>query len=232
MRTTRHLAILAASLLIAVAASADTRTLDGSRSADGLALLSLETGVGDVVITGTDADRIDYEVILKPRRGGIFSSLRSAQREVDAAALSAEVVGRELRLEVRSDDDDRRFEERWTIRVPRRLTVELEAGVGAVDIRDLAGGLDMEIGVGDASIEVAGGDVTVEIGVGEVSVRGPAAAYGRAECEGGVGDARLRVRGQRIDSEGLVGHSAEWRGDGPHRILVEVGVGDAEVTLD
>lgn len=232
MRTCTTLALAGTLLVVAATAGATTRTLEGSQDAARLELVSLEAGVGDITITGTDVDRVEYEVVLKPRRGGLFSSMRSAQREVDTATLRADVVGRELRLEVRSDDDDRRFEERWTIRVPRRLALDLESGVGDVEIRDVAGGIDLEIGVGDASVEAVGGDVSVEVGVGEVGVRGIADAYGRVECEGGVGDARLLVRGERVESEGLVGHSAEWRGDGPDEINVEVGVGDAEVTLD
>jgi hypothetical protein len=40
------------------------------------------------------------------------------------------------------------------------------------------------------------------------------------------------VRGQRIESSGFVGHSAEWTGDGAHTIEISVGVGDARVTLE
>jgi hypothetical protein len=63
-------------------------------------------------------------------------------------------------------------------------------------------------------------------------VRAPASAYGGAEAAGGVGSARITVRGEEIEGGGFVSHSASWSGDGSYRIEVSVGVGDALIKLD
>jgi hypothetical protein len=137
-----------------------------------------------------------------------------------------------LILEIATDDDDRHFEERWTIELPARLSFELDLGVGDVEVRGLAGGVSADIGVGDVLVEGVSGDVTIDLGVGDASVRAAAGHYGSVAGSGGVGDARLTVRGERVSSSGFVGHSAEWTGDGPHFIEIDVGVGDAKVTLE
>jgi len=35
-----------------------------------------------------------------------------------------------------------------------------------------------------------------------------------------------------VTGQGMVGKEASWRGDGPHAIEVEIGVGDARVVLE
>ena len=165
------------------------------------------------------------EVRLEPRRGGFFSSMKKAQREVDEAELRTDASRGTLDLEIETRSDDRHFEEQWTIELPARLAFDLELGVGDVEIRGL-------VGVGDVLVEGIAGDVSIELGVGDASVRGAAADYGSVEGSGGVGDARLTVKGERISSSGFVGHSAEWTGDGDHFIEISVGVGDARVTLE
>ena len=218
--------------LFAVPVTAATRTLSDTYPADGLERVSLEVGVGEVQVIATDGDEVELEVVLKPRRGGIFTSMRRAEEEVEEAELEVEAGGRELELRVNSDTQKRRFEEHWTLHMPARLEIELEIGVGEVEIRGLAGGVEIEAGVGDVFVDVSSGDISIELGVGDVDVKAPLAAYGAADCEGGVGDARLSVSGRSVKSEGFIGHSASWRGDGERFIEVEVGVGGARVNLD
>jgi hypothetical protein len=232
MKTT-WIAVLITLALAAPATAGDTRFLEGSVAADGLEAVRLEAGVGDIaIVADINIDEVTVEVELKPRRGGFFSSLKKAQREVDEAELRMDVSRGVLRLEIKSTSDDRHFEEHWNIVLPPRLAVDLELGVGDVEIRGLTGTLTAEIGVGEILAEAVSGDLGLEIGVGEATVRAAAADYGSVEGSGGVGDARLTVRGERISSSGFVGHSAEWTGEGEHTIEIEVGVGDARVTLD
>jgi hypothetical protein len=229
-------ALIVLTLLLATTApviAGSPRTLNATIPAGGLDTVELEAGVGDVEILAVDtADQVILEVQLKPRRGGFFSSMKKAEREVDEAELRAEASGGTLRLEIDTDSDDRHFEERWTIELPARLAFDLELGVGDVEIRGLAGEVSAEIGVGDVLVEAVSGDVNIEVGVGDASVTTLAEPYGSVAGSGGVGDARLTVRGERISSSGFVGHSAEWTGDGPHHIEISVGVGDARVTLE
>lgn len=208
------------------------RVLERSISATGLDRVEIEAGVGDVRVEVGEDETVVVEVTLEPRRGGLFSSIRTAEREVQEATLEVETAGRVLQLKVGTNADERRFEERWAVVMPARLALQLELGVGDVELRGIAGGVSLEAGVGNVVVDTEGGDLDLELGVGDLSVRAPAAAYGRVRCAAGVGDARIRVQGEKLGGGGFIGSSASWKGTGPHRIEAELGVGDASVTLE
>jgi len=230
------LAVLATLIVLTTTGlEATTRSLTRSVTAENLSDVTLKVGVGSIEVYVSEpatSEVVEIEVELKPRRGGIFSSLRKAQRQVDEAELLADVSRTRLRLEVDAGSDDHRFEERWTIHLPARLAMSIELGVGDAEIRGLEGGLNLEVGVGDVLIQAQGGDLELAIGVGDAAIKAPFAEYGEVLCSSGVGDARLRVDGRLVDSDGLVGHSATFSGEGPASLNVEVGVGDAAVTLE
>jgi hypothetical protein len=223
-------------LVVMVAGTAwadDRRSLEGRTSAAGIDKVLLDAGVGDIDVIGIDGtDDVTVTVELEPRRGGFFSSMKKARREVEEAELRMDTARGVLRIEVETDSNDRHFEEDWTVELPSRLALAIDLGVGDVEVRNLAGALTIDIGVGDVDAEGVSHDVSIDLGVGDASIRATAADYGAVDGSGGVGDARLTVRGQRIESSGFVGHSAEWTGDGAHTIEISVGVGDARVTLE
>ena len=226
--------VFAAALAFATpVAAGGPRILDGSVPVKGLETVRLDAGVGDIEIIAVDGtDEVSIEVQLKPRRGGFFSSMKKAQREVDEAELRMDVSKGVLRLEIETDSDDRHFEEKWTIELPARLDFNLDLGVGDVDVRELSGKLTIDIGVGDLVAMGVSGDINIDVGVGDASVEAAAADYGSVAGSGGVGNAQLTVRGEKISSSGFIGKSAEWTGDGAHVIEISVGVGDAKVTLE
>ncbi len=228
---------LVAIVLLASALSLDAagpRILSHNEPATAIEVLDLDSGIGDVKITAREGvDDIAIEVQLTPRRGGFFSSKRQAEQAVEAAYLH--VVSKGHRLVLRIDppaDEDRRFEEQWTIEIPAHIKLTLDHGVGDVVVLGIAAGLEIDCGVGDVDVQALEGDVTIDLGVGTAVVRAPASAYASAEGAGGVGNARLTVLGKRMESGGFVGHSASWTGDGSHQIEVSVGVGDAVITLE
>lgn len=228
----RHLLTLVVTAVAAVPAYAGTRTLTADVDAAGLAAVAVDSGVGDIEVATTDEATIAVEVVLKPRRGGLFSSMKDAEAEVAAAELVTTVDGDILRLRVRSTSDDHRFEERWTLHLPARLALGLDVGVGDVAVRGVGGGVTVDSGVGDVRLEVPGGDLAVDTGVGDVTIRSTAAAYGHVSGSGGVGDARIRVHGETLGKGGFVGSEASWRGDGPGSIKADTGVGDITVELE
>ncbi len=211
--------------------AATERTLGHTVSAAGVERVAIEAGVGDIRVLAVAGETVDISVVLTPRRGGVFSSMRQAERDVEQSELRSDISNGQLALEVAADSDDPRFEERWTVRIPARIGVELQLGVGDIAVTGLAGSVDVEVGVGDVTVEDAAGDVFANAGVGEVTVSGSADSYGSVSVSGGVGDVGLTVRGTHVDSQGVVGRSATWSGPGPARIDVEVGVGDASITL-
>jgi hypothetical protein len=213
---------------------AGPKTMTRTIQAGDIDTLDLNSGIGDVSITAQKGlDEVSIEVILTPRRGGIFSSKRQAERDVEAASLEATVARDSLELRINpADDEDRRFEERWIIEMPSRLAIKLDHGVGDVVIEGATSGVELDSGVGDVDIQAIEGNINVDLGVGTAVVRAPAAVYGATEAAGGVGSARITVRGKEIEGGGFVGHSASWSGDGAYRLNVSVGVGDAIIKLD
>jgi hypothetical protein len=232
----KKLVLTLAIILICASAveAAGPRTLTKIVEADAIENLDLSSGIGDVTIIARQGlDEVAIEVVLTPRRGGFFSSKRKAEQEVEEASLEASVRKERLQLEItRADDDDRRFEERWNIEMPARLSLRLDHGVGDIEIRGAADGIEIDSGVGDVDITAVEGDIMVDLGVGKAVVRGPATAYGEAEAAGGVGNASITVRGEKVEGGGFVSHSASWTGDGRSRIELAVGVGDAVIILD
>lgn len=213
---------------------AGPKTMTRTIQAGDIDTLDLNSGIGDVTITAHEGlEEIAIEVALTPRRGGLFSSKRQAERDVEAASLQALVKNESLKLRISpADDEDRRFEERWIIEMPSRLAIKLEHGVGDIIIRGSRSGIELDSGVGDVDVEAAEGDITIDLGVGTARVRALAAVYGAAEAAGGVGGARVTVRGEEIEGGGFVSHAASWSGDGSYRVDVSVGVGDAVIELD
>ncbi|MCP4895743.1 MAG: hypothetical protein GY906_02115, partial [bacterium] len=140
-------------LASALPCSAETRTLFESVESDGLTTVNIEAGVGDVEIVVGSEKTIQAEVILKPRWGGFFSSRKGAERQVEAATLRVRVVRGTLHLEIDSDSKNRKFEEQWTVMMPKTLALDLEHGVGNATIRGLTGGISVEAGVGDVVVE-------------------------------------------------------------------------------
>ena len=214
--------------------AATPRTLTRTVPVGSVEVVDLDSGIGDVkVIAREGLDEVVIEVTLTPRRGGFFSSKRQAEQEVQDASLRAKAKGKKLELSIDPPaDDERRFEERWTIEMPASVELKLDHGVGDVAIQGIRAGIEIDSGVGDVKVEVAEGDITIDLGVGTAVVIAPADAYASAEGAGGVGDARLTIRGEKISSGGFVSHSASWSGNGTYHIEVAVGVGDAVITLD
>ena len=232
MRKTQIFVLIAILGIATTAGSAEVRTLSIEVESAALKVVQLEAGVGDVDITVGSGSLIIASVELRPRRGGLFSSLKEAEKQVQAIKLEPRVTGDTLELTLEGVDEDRRFEEDWTLTLPSHLALSIELGVGNIEVSSASGGLDLELGVGNATIRVLGGPVEIEVGVGDITVHGAAAAYRSVEIAAGVGDVRILAEGQKIIGEGFIAHSAEWRGSGDSDLEAESGVGDIRVVLE
>lgn len=210
----------------------DKRILTAEVDSTSLTSVHLEAGVGDVNIAVGNGPMVIASVELRPRRGGIFSSLRAAEKQVQTAEFKSEVTGSTVVFKIKGVDEDRRFEEDWTLTVPAHLALVVELGVGDVEVSNTTGGLDLELGVGEAVVQVNGGTLDIEVGVGDVTIRGPSSAYGSVETAAGVGDVLIIADGHKITGEGFIAHSAEWQGSGDATIEAEAGVGEIRVVLE
>lgn len=223
--------ILVVSGSLSIAAAVEIRTLDAEIDAGALTAVKLEAKVGDVIVAAAEGDVVRIEATLSPRRGGFFSSLKTAEKEVREADLVATVSGSVLTIHV-TGDDDRHFEEDWALVLPPNLMFELELGVGEVSITGVRGGIELEIGVGNVELVLPNGPIDLEVGVGNIVARAPVGEFGTVEASSGVGSATIEVDGARITGQGFVGHSAEWEGDGRYDIEAATGVGDVRIVLE
>jgi hypothetical protein len=110
------------------------------------------------------------------------------------------------------EEDDTNSE--WTVQLPVVAITYIDFGVGEI------GGL------------FGATKLSVELGVGEVDVELPAASAGDIEISVGVGDADLRGATDEDKDSAFVSQDIHGRGNGDKEINLEVGVGDAIVTLN
>jgi len=166
--------------------------------------LELEMAIGEMDIEIGDDDSISLEIFLEAERR--WFSLR--RPDVSDVELEQREQGNSLYLGIDRDN----LEQTWRVRLPARLALEIDVGVGDVSLSGLDNSLDLELGVGAVSVEVASEnfrEVTASAGVGDAVVRGF----------------------QNSDNErrALVGANACYEGNGEYNISVEVGVGDAQI---
>ncbi|HPS79691.1 MAG TPA: hypothetical protein PLS53_16150 [Thermoanaerobaculaceae bacterium] len=206
----RVINILALSLSLALPAAAAERVLDTSRAAQGVRIVVIEAGVGEITVTGDSTGTITAHVELTPKSG--FWGSRG-QRAIDTAELEPVLRGDTLSLRVGPRDDDHKFGEDWTVHVPPDVAVKIELGVGDVKVLDTTGDIDVDLGVGDVRIE------------------GEYRAFGPIHASSGVGDAALRTPEGREDGDGFIGHSLRGRGPGKSSINTSTGVGDSQIRL-
>lgn len=217
--------------------AAGTRELTGKTDAKGLKSLRLDMHVGSIEVIGTAAEQIGWQLKLEPDDdGGWFSLSKDAQQAVDGATVRAVAVGDAWELEVElprgSDFDD--VEEHWIIEVPVRFAVVLEANVGEVTVRGVAGGVEAELNVGEMRIEVPRGDVRAQINVGELDVVSQTRSIGRVRLQSNVGDIDLRIAGKRIESDRYfaIGADLAVANEGEDDVEAEVNVGEVSVRIE
>jgi hypothetical protein len=182
--------------------------------AAGATAIAIDFPVGDLrVETGTtDEVRVDLKVTCD-------RWFRSCADRIDDVRLVSSRKGERLSVEIlgwehgHSGGD---LEVTGTITVPADRDLEIDMGVGELDVAVVSHQLDVDLGVGD------------------VDVRMPAAAVKSVSLGAGVGDTSLRLPTGRVAEErSIVSSEIDWRnGSGESKLSVEVGVGDARVILE
>ncbi len=173
--------------------------------ANDLDRLELEISVGEIEIEVYDGEIIELDLSLEADRN--WFSLR--RPSVDDIELEQRLMGSKLYLGIERDN----LEQTWRLRVPRRLALEIEVGIGDLEIDGLVNDLELELGVGAARINVASEN------------------YAEITAKAGVGDALVRgfERGADNERRALIGADAYYVGEGEYEIRAEVGVGDVQI---
>lgn len=209
-------ALLLLATLVAAPAAADSRTrvrtVDRDLPSDGVRSVSLHGPVGEVEVLASSGDEIHLSATFECDDDS--SRCRDAAEDVD---LDVRTRGDLLHIEI--DDWPKLSNHGLSVDVrlemPRNRSLEIDWGVGEVDVDGLEA------------------DLEIDLGVGEVNVRAPESAIGSVNIDTGVGEAELRVGGRSIDADGFIGQSLRWSGGpGDAHIEVDNGVGEIVIKLD
>jgi hypothetical protein len=222
-RSTLAVALLVISTALpAVASESVTRTR--MLAAENIASIVVEAAVGEVRIEPGESDAIEARVTLIAKRNTGIGALP----DVSTLQMSATTRGDQLRLEV----DSKNIEERWVLRLPKKVFSALEAklGVGEVKITVPARRIEVDLGVGDARVDAASGAISVRVGTGNAEIRTTRENVGTVEGTTGVGGLTVTGVDGTVDRH-WVGGSIAGKGRGREPIEVTVGVGDLTVTL-
>jgi len=175
--------------------------------------IRLEFPVGELKVVATDEPHVRFDIKVRCKSGSDEHCEEMANRLI----LDSDDTGGTLNLKLHKYPhwNNHGMEVMGQLSVPRALAVEIEMGVGELDIIGLEGDLD------------------VTLGVGEADIRALRAKASHVSVDTGIGDAEIRGGGSGTRSRGFIGSHSVWT-DGPGRgaVRLHVGVGDATVQLE
>ncbi len=184
--------------------AASTKMITESFDTTGLERLELNISIAELDIEIYEGDTVDVEILLEGERRFFGFS----REDVDDIDLAQDVMGSALYLTI----EDRDIEQHWLVRVPAKLALEVELGVGEVSVEGVRNALDMEVGVGEVRVSV------FEEAINEIWL------------DVGVGDAIFRGMNERVDNErSFISDGARYFGQGEHNIRIDLGVGEVRV---
>ncbi len=188
------LIILFTMAMASAAENRETLTLTTS----GLNALSIDCGAGELKVQGDEKlEQIEVSAVLHVE--GI-SEAELLDFKKEDVILKLEKSGSKAVLTAKIDDSfslERLFGSREAyidldIRLPRRLTVEVDDGSGNITIRDLDNGLELEDGSGDIDLDDISGRVEINDGSGDMSLTN---LKGNVKIDDGSGDIELKTAG-------------------------------------
>ncbi len=197
---------VAASLLFSGVLSADsTKRISRTINAASFGSVDIEVAVAEMDIEFYDGEDIVLEIELESD-GHWFSWRRG---DVDDVELEVRRTERNVYLGI----VDKKVQQHWRVKMPAKLALAIDVGVGDIELKDFSNNLDMQVGVGSVRVDVDGID------------------YAMIRASAGVGDTAIKgFPGERVDNERSFISSDSFRyGEGDLEIEIEVGVGDIQV---
>lgn len=169
--------------------------------------LSLEAHVGSVKISASDDQKVHVFVKVSESQSQGWNIFSESIEDVE---LEVQQNNGELRLSLTDDN----FGEQWKIELPKDA------------------GLDLALGVGSVNIDGISSEIRVEVGVGDVKVIGLGKEFSAAKIESGVGGASISASSGEVKSRRtMTSETSNWHGSGQHQIVIDVGIGEASLSL-
>ena len=203
-----RLAILAAlGTMLAAPAAAQRIPFEKAFAADGIVRLDVETVNGQVRVGGADSDRIVVQGTVTVKVGWNVPVNAPEIAARVAAAPPIQRAGDILMLRTPSDPVERRAVTiAYNVTVPRRVAVAVVTTSGAVDLRNVGGGVSVrtqsaaidlaDLG-GGVSIETQSGDVEVTAVAGDLTVKTGSSRFTGSGLAGGL---RVRTESGAVDA--------------------------------
>jgi hypothetical protein len=208
------------------------RVFEQTLKLEGEKAIVIDAAVGTMDVTPSDDG--EFHLVLRVEPSDDWSSPSEARME--EIQLDVDRTSRRIKLSVDlpkgMETDD--VKENWEVQVPAGVEIELDLAIGKLNVSGISGLLEVSLGVGEANLDVVSGDIDVSVGVGEVDLTVRKASVGRVRVDTSVGDARLKVDGERIDGSSHfgLGQTIKYKGDGSDEIEVAAKVGDVSVELE
>jgi hypothetical protein len=185
--------------------------------------LTLINSVGEIEFRLGNGPDIEVSVEIKRSRRNWFSE------RPDLSTVDIDITrrGGQLRLALEQDN----VSGRWQVTLPKKRLglIEINAGVGEVDIQALTAKLEIDLGVGEVDAQIPDGIVDVDVGVGDIKISTRQASAGNIQGSVGVGEVTITGEGVNSRGRGVVRVGAAGGGD--QDITATAGVGDIEIVL-
>ena len=194
------------SSLAVTSVSADSaKSLSQTYAYDGQKVL-LDMDIGSVKFIATDEQTIRVEVVVTHSESNWFSLW--SRLDIDEIELDVIEASKEIELKLTEQDD---VKQEWVVYLPRDAAINLNVGIGQIEVNYMENSIDIDLGVGHAEVnhEIMFSSVSLESGVGEVSVnlQGEQVAVNRnfvmqtyhREDETGFGQLNVNVGVGQID---------------------------------
>jgi len=200
------LTTLAASLLFSGSLLADsTKRISRTIDAASLGSVEIEASVAEMEIEFYDGDEIELEIEVE----GDGNWLAWRRGNVDNVELEVRTTQGNIYLGI----TDRKIGQHWRVRMPAKLAMTIDVGVGEIELDGLSNSLQMSVGVGEVRVDIDDTD------------------YSMIRASAGVGDTAIKgFPNQQVDNErSFVSSDSYHYGDGDLEIEIELGVGDVVV---
>lgn len=165
----------------------------------------LKNSVGSVYVEQGEGTELTIRAVFEGKRSGIM------RRTKDVSDMDVEI--RERRGVLTISFSENNVESTWHVTLPAVAKLDVDLGVGLVDVKVGATAVNIDLGVGDAKVEgliSEAGAVSANVGVGSATIRG-------------AHDVKTK--------RAIVAETTSGRGDGEYPISIDIGVGDAGIRL-
>lgn len=194
--------IIAATLVTQTSFAKDKVNLQQSIKLTAESTVHFEVPVGSLDIETYNGDTLELDIEVKEADSDWFSSA-----DLEDVELTIDQRDNAVLLEIDMED----VVQKWSVRIPKNIHLDIDLGVGEVEIDDFER------------------TATIDVGVGEVDIDLENDNYRLIDLETGVGDVDLRGFNNIDRERNLVNESIRWRGKGEYDLEIEVGVGEINV---